>query len=73
MPHKDVPLRPVKLAFDPVGSDTLGIPDLDFASLFREEKIKEDDPLVIHPQDMNVPWNTSLPWTRQSNLGLKDT
>ncbi|KAJ4128856.1 Terpene cyclase 6 [Fusarium equiseti] len=66
MPHKDVPLRPVKLAFDPVGSDTLGVPDLDFASLFREEKVKEDDPLVLNPQDMGVPWNTSLPWTRQS-------
>jgi hypothetical protein len=68
MPHKDVPLRPVKLAFDPVGSDTLGVPRLDFASLFREENVAEDAPLVINPEEMGVPWNTSLPWTRQSKF-----
>ncbi|GKU07878.1 aristolochene synthase [Fusarium langsethiae] len=68
MPHKDVPLRPVKLAFDPVGSDTLGVPSLDFASLFREENVPEDAPLVLNPEEMGVPWNTSLPWTRQSKF-----
>ncbi|KAF5254829.1 hypothetical protein FANTH_449 [Fusarium anthophilum] len=66
MPHKDLPIRPLVRAFDPVGPDTLGPPDLDFASLFRETNVPEDAPLTLHPEDLGVPWHTSLPWVRQS-------
>lgn len=66
MPHKDLPIRPLVRAFDPVGPDTLGPPDLDFASLFRERNVPEDAPLTLYPELLNVPWHTSLPWTRQS-------
>ncbi|KAF4960418.1 hypothetical protein FGADI_1065 [Fusarium gaditjirri] len=66
MPHKDLPVRPLVRAFDPVGPDTLGPPDLDFASLFRERNVPEDAPLTLYPEQLGVPWHTSLPWVRQS-------
>ncbi|KAF9765899.1 hypothetical protein IL306_001744 [Fusarium sp. DS 682] len=66
MPHKDLPIRPLVRAFDPVGPDTLGPPDLDFASLFREKNVPEDAPLFLYPEQLGVPWHTSLPWVRQS-------
>jgi hypothetical protein len=66
MPHKDFPIRPLVRAFDPVGPDTLGPPDLDFASLFKETNVPEDAPLTLYPEQLNVPWHTSLPWVRQS-------
>ncbi|KAF4436138.1 Aristolochene synthase [Fusarium acutatum] len=66
MPHKDFPIRPLVRAFDPVGPDTLGPPDLDFASLFREKNVPEDAPLTLYPEQLGVPWHTSLPWVRQS-------
>jgi hypothetical protein len=66
MPHKDLPIRPLVRAFDPVGPDTLGPPDLDFASLFREKNVPEDAPLTLYPEQLGVPWHTSLPWVRQS-------
>ncbi|KAH7205611.1 isoprenoid synthase domain-containing protein [Fusarium oxysporum] len=66
MPHKELPIRPLVRAFDPVGPDTLGPPDLDFASLFRERNAPEDAPLTLYPEQLGVPWHTSLPWVRQS-------
>uniref|UniRef100_A0A0D2YJ08 Terpene synthase n=1 Tax=Fusarium oxysporum (strain Fo5176) TaxID=660025 RepID=A0A0D2YJ08_FUSOF len=66
MPHKELPIRPLVRAFDPVGPDTLGPPDLDFASLFRERNVPEDAPLTLYPEQLGVPWHTSLPWVRQS-------
>ncbi|KAJ4258035.1 Terpene cyclase 6 [Fusarium torreyae] len=68
MPHKDLPIRPLVRAFDPVGGDTLGKPELDFASLFREENVPEDAPLTLYPEDLGVPWHTSFPWVRQSKF-----
>ncbi|KAM0442230.1 hypothetical protein ACHAQK_004556 [Fusarium lateritium] len=68
MPHKDLPIRPLDKAFDPVGSDTLGVPTLDFASLFREKTVDEDAPLTLYPEDLGIPWHTSLPWARQSKF-----
>jgi hypothetical protein len=68
MPHKDLPIRPLDKAFDPVGADTLGVPTLDFASLFREKTVTEDAPLTLYPEDLGVPWHTSLPWVRQSKF-----
>ncbi|EGU77007.1 hypothetical protein FOPG_12444 [Fusarium oxysporum f. sp. conglutinans race 2 54008] len=66
MPHKELPIRPLVRAFDPVGPDTLGPPDLDFAFLFRERNVPEDAPLTLYPEQLGVPWHTSLPWVRQS-------
>ncbi|KAG7405186.1 hypothetical protein ACKAV7_013889 [Fusarium commune] len=71
MPHKDLPIRPLVRAFDPVGPDTLGPPDLDFASLFRERNVPEDAPLTLYPEQLGVPWHTSLPWVRQSKWWIQ--
>ncbi|CAJ0542877.1 Ff.00g002980.m01.CDS01 [Fusarium sp. VM40] len=68
MPHKDLPIRPLDKAFDPVGPDTLSVPTLDFASLFREKTVTDDSPLTLYPEDLGVPWHTSLPWVRQSKF-----
>lgn len=68
MPSKELPIRPLTSTFDPVGSDAIGKPDLDFVSLFREEKVPEDAPLVLYPEELGVPWHTSLPWVRQSKF-----
>ncbi|KAF4445609.1 aristolochene synthase [Fusarium austroafricanum] len=66
MPHKDLPIRPLADAFDPVGPDTLGVPELDWASLFRKKSYPEDAPLILYPEELNVPWHCSFPYTRQA-------
>lgn len=68
MPCKDFPIRPLTCTFDPVGPDPVGKPDLDFTSLFREENVSDDAPLVLYPETLGVPWHTSLPWVRQSKF-----
>lgn len=61
-------MRPLDCTFDPVGPGSVGKPDLDFASLFRGENVPEDAPLVLSPEELGVPWQTSLPWVRQSKF-----
>lgn len=68
MPYKDVSIRPLDCTFDPVGPGSSGKPDLDFASLFREDNVPDDAPLVLYPEELGVPWHTSLPWVRQSKF-----
>ncbi|KAJ4243330.1 Terpene cyclase 6 [Fusarium torreyae] len=68
MPHKNLPIRPVAYTFDPVGPDALRRPELDFSSLFGEETVSKDTPLVLYPEKMGIPWQTSLPWVRQSKF-----
>ncbi|KAF4963786.1 hypothetical protein FSARC_8230 [Fusarium sarcochroum] len=68
MPHKDLPIRPLVRSFDPLEGDAVGKPELDFATLFRQENVPEEAPLTLYPEDLGVPWNTSFPWARQSKF-----
>lgn len=68
MPSKDFPIRPLTRTFDPVGLNSTGKPVLDFAALFREDNVMKDAPLVLYPEELSVPWHTSLPWARQSKF-----
>lgn len=68
MPSKNLPIRPLTSTFDPVGPGPIEKPVLDFASLFREENVPDDAPLVLYPEELGVPWHTSLPWVRQSKF-----
>lgn len=68
MSSKEFPIRPLTRTFDPVGLSSPGKPVLDFASLFHEERLSQDAPLVLYPEKLGIPWHTSLPWVRQSKF-----